>query len=484
MISCDCAIIGAGIGGLTAGVMLAQAGRSVVLFDLQDKPGGCCTAFRRGGFQFDVAVHMVGGIMPELLAALGISLEWRRVAPLYRVIAGGESVDVPPALPELRAALQDRFPAERAGIAALLDLIAHNWAAARAGWYPPPAQAPTVSMLALARYHHKTYAHLLDDFTHDPALRALLSVLCAYGGLPPERLSGLYMLGILGSYLVDGAYFPVGGSQALADALAGAFQAAGGALHLETEVTRLHLGAGGAVTVETDDGGRMMARCLISNADARTTFLRLIGQQALSTSMIERLNRLEVSMSALQVFLGVKGALDLPLETFAIPDPAAERVMSRLAGGDFGAAPLNLTVPTAIDSALAPPQHSAMSVIAAVPAGLSLTWTPAERAERCDQLIETASAVLPDLRGRIVVQERATPLTLERFTRNHAGACYGWAMLPEQMGSGRLSAKTPFPGVFLAGHWTNPGGGIVSVAQSGVRAARHALSWLDQGSTR
>jgi prolycopene isomerase len=64
---------------------------------------------------------------------------------------------------------------------------------------------------------------------------------------------------------------------------------------------------------------------------------------------------------------------------------------------------------------------------------------------------------------------------MERYTRNDSGALYGFELTPAQVGPGRLDNRTPLPGLFLAGHWTRPGGGVVGVVRSGLRTARLAL---------
>ena len=61
---------------------------------------------------------------------------------------------------------------------------------------------------------------------------------------------------------------------------------------------------------------------------------------------------------------------------------------------------------------------------------------------------------------------------MERYTRNSDGAIYGWSLGPDQVGPGRPANTTPAPGLYLAGHWAQPGGGVYGVVHSGVNAAR------------
>ena len=60
----DVVIVGAGIGGLATGSMLAQQGRKVLVLDRHTKPGGYATNFERDGFTFDVALHALNGATP------------------------------------------------------------------------------------------------------------------------------------------------------------------------------------------------------------------------------------------------------------------------------------------------------------------------------------------------------------------------------------------------------------------------------------
>ena len=60
----DIIIIGAGLGGLTAGAKLAREGKKVLLIEQHNKPGGCATTFKRGDFTLEVGLHEMDGPSP------------------------------------------------------------------------------------------------------------------------------------------------------------------------------------------------------------------------------------------------------------------------------------------------------------------------------------------------------------------------------------------------------------------------------------
>ena len=57
----DIAVVGGGISGLTAGALLARAGKKVLVVEAEDKPGGYARAIESEGYRFDPAVHFVMG---------------------------------------------------------------------------------------------------------------------------------------------------------------------------------------------------------------------------------------------------------------------------------------------------------------------------------------------------------------------------------------------------------------------------------------
>ena len=87
----------------------------------------------------------------------------------------------------------------------------------------------------------------------------------------------------------------------------------------------------------------------------------------------------------------------------------------------------------------------------------------------------------PGLKSHTLVMEGATPRTMERYTLNLTGSIYGWEVSPQQVGRRRLQHRTPIKGLYLSGHWTQPGGGIYAVTLSGIQTAQMILGYESYG---
>jgi prolycopene isomerase len=82
----------------------------------------------------------------------------------------------------------------------------------------------------------------------------------------------------------------------------------------------------------------------------------------------------------------------------------------------------------------------------------------------------------PQFKGELVYLFELGPVHLGILSGNPMGSAYGWAHIPSQSGIKRLNIKTPVPGLYLAGHWTMPGGGIPGVITSGQICAQTILN--------
>jgi prolycopene isomerase len=250
----------------------------------------------------------------------------------------------------------------------------------------------------------------------------------------------------------------------------------GGEILLRSPVRRILTENGRATGIVLENGQPIAAGCVLSNADALQTVHELVGAQEFPARYLTRLGQLKPSISALVAYL----ACDLPLESADVAhetflfgswdhDDAFESC------GSGRPSWLSLTVPTLVDPTLAPPNEHLITLTTLVRHDAA-RWRDSKAGVGA-HLLELAGRYLPDLEASVSYLDLATPRTLERYTRNSHGAAYGWEVSPAQVGPGRLGMATPVEGLYLVGHWTQPGGGVYGVVWSGVQAARTLLGY-------
>ncbi len=492
----DAIVVGGGFGGLTAAALLARAGRSVLLVERHDRAGGYGHAFRRGRYRFDSAVHLIGGCAPgpepggglvaRLLGTLGLAerVPLVRVDPVYAARFPGLELRAPGTVEGFVEAHAERFPAEARGLRAFADLCLRIRGemelagdAAAAGM---PAGEALERLATRRRHRRSTLAEVLGELLSEPRARAAVAALWPYLGLPPSRVSFLYFATMLLSYVADGACACRGTFQTLADALVGGIEAAGGEVLLRAEVRRIRVEGGRVRGIVLEHGQRIDAPEVVSTADLRQTALDLVGREHFGPRWLARLERLEPSISAFVVYgaTGLDLATTAPAhETFSFAGFDHEAAYAHALAGDPNW--LTLTVPTRADATLAPEGEHLFVLTTLVGYAPAPRWRR-DKERTAERLLALADGVVPGLRAATTFCEGGSPRTMERYTRNDAGALYGFALSPDQVGPGRPAAATPLRGLTLAGHWTKPGGGVYGVLASGVEAARLVLGLPSQ----
>jgi len=476
----DVAIVGAGIGGLACGALLAKRGYRVLVLEQHSQVGGYCSSFSRRGFTFNAGVEDIsglweGGPVNRLLRELGLEPQDYFVRNRVRYIFKGIEVEAG-SLEEFIDRLSQRFPSEREGLLRFFDeaKLAYRECYREAQIYGAPLPSSLIVKVLgaekLAAYpaEHphfydwmgKTYMEKLDEHIRDRGLKELLCGLTGYLGTSPRKTPAARALTACLSYYIHGGYFPKGGAQRFAEALKSYIEGNGGHVFTKTRVDRILVEEGKAAGVRAGRR-RFRSPIVVANANARTVMLELVGEEYLPSTYAEWMRGLRMGPSAFMVFLG----LDMDLSGY----PTLIKDLDR---------GLDIVINSNADSSLAPEGQASVTLITLAryqdfPPRDTEEYKRRKR-EKTQELIRKAEGAIPGLTGRIVIMDAATPRTLERYTSMPEGALYSF---DQSAGSERPYFKTPVRGLYLVGSSTFPGGGIEAVVISGVICANDICEW-------
>jgi prolycopene isomerase len=481
----DVVVVGAGLGGLSAAAFLARAGRKVLVVDRLEGPGGYAHAFHRQSYIFDPAIRTTGQGVAEptldtLLTLLGVrdEIELMPLDDFYSTSFPGFRFVAPAGKEAFVEAHARAFPGDADGVREFVDVCdrvtRESLEFAPVGLSFRDLDQAAASYPTLFRHLKSSTAEVLGECVSDPRLAAVLTAGWPYLGVPPSRLSFFTWAAMLMSYLEEGPFYCRGSFQQLVNAFASSIQRKGGELVLQQEVDRI-LVEDGRVAGVGWDGTSVSAPVVVANADARQTFERLVGLDQLPAPFVRTLSRMKPSLSAVLVYAATTLNLrefDATHESFLFPTWDHDESYGQVFEGRLGG--MSLSVPTLVDPSLAPEGEHLVTLMAFAPYDIGEPW-PNAKARYSQLLLDELETVFPGFREHLTFVDTATPLAMERYSLNQNGAVYGWDNTPAQAGIKRLSHMTPIEGLYLSGHWTQPGTGSLGVIYSGLQTAQMVL---------
>jgi phytoene dehydrogenase-like protein len=495
----DVVVIGAGLGGLTAGAILARAGRKVVVIERSNSVGGAASSYKSGDLFVEGSLHETSDPNDPrdpkhgVLTRAGVldAVKWIPGGAFYE--ARGGSLGQPFAMPDnfgaARRALSERFPEAQSGIKKLLDDMERLASSARdlahtaAEHQDDPFGA--IFDLVPQRDRSLSLAEKFNDvFGDNEAVKCALAANLSYYHDDPATLSWPYFAMSQGGYLLSGGRYVQGGSQRLSSALARAIRTAGGEVMIRRVVTGIALNALGrpsGVTHTAKDGGDAQAvesAVVVSNAapENLATFMPEAAARKLNDAYAHR----QPSISLFALTLG----LSKPPREFGVASYSTQLLppwMARLDDYAQGAQlmagepgdrmpPFAIVDYAAIDSGVPAPPY-VLSIFG--PDRLS-NWDSSDldgyrdkRARWQDAIARYLDGFYPGLAAAVTTSSFNTALSVRQYLNAPEGAVYGFAPAPQAnwRAPGR-SPRTAVPGLYLASAYAGFGGytGVVQSA--------------------
>ena len=486
------AVIGSGLGGLAAACVSAARGHRVTLYDKNDWLGGKAAVLHEGGFRFDMGptILTVPRVLERIFAEAGRDLhdylDLRRLDPQWRCFFDdGSRIDLMQDV-ERMAADMDRFvPGAGAGegyrrfigISEHLHDVSNRFFF----WKPVEDLFDTINIRAnmnpgtlrdvLSLRMHASVASTIRGKVKDARLAQMLDHFVQYVGSSPYGAPAV-LCAIAHMQTAEGVWYPMGGTRAVAEALAKLAGELGATLKPASEVSGLSV-ENGAVTGLTTREGFAPYDAVISNMDSVRTYRELVGGEV---GRSYEKKSFEPACSGVVLYLGLNKRYEhLNHHDFVFSrDPEEEFDFIYNKGEPAPDPTAYLAAPSSTDPSVAPEGGEALYVLVHTPYLRPhhdwSTMFPAYRRTILDKLKRTAH--MPDLEERIVVERHLTPQDIHERYRVLNGAIYGLASHGRVMGAFKPGNRSrQVRGLYLAGGAAHPGPGMPMVMMSGWIAA-------------
>jgi C-3',4' desaturase CrtD len=486
-------VIGAGIGGLTAGALLARRGYQVLILDQAIVPGGCASTFKRRGFTFDVGATQVagleaGGIHKRIFDELEIELpESTPCDPACAVFLPGETqpINVWRNPEKWIAERQMQFPGSEPFWQLMTTLFNASWKfQARDPVLPPRnlwdlwklASSIRPDTLITFPFTFMTVGDALRGYGlyENQRLRTFLDLqLKLYSQVDCDETALLYAATALGvSQEPQGLFHLKPSMQVLSDRLVEGLEKYGGKLLMRHTVEDIEVSGGKATSVRirnqktgevwTEDADEVVANVTVQN------LVKLLGEVA-PQGYKHRVEKLPPASGAFVIYLGV--------EQSAITDGCPPHLQFLYDYSEPIGENNSLFVSVSHPGDGRAPEGKA-TIIASSFTDTRKWWRGSKedyealKQEYTEEAINRLSQYFYLKPETIIHQEVATPRTFAYYTNREQGIVGGIGQRIPTFGPFGFATRTPVNHLWLVGDSTHPGEGTAGVSYSALTAVR------------
>jgi phytoene dehydrogenase-like protein len=508
----DAIVIGGGHNGLTNAAYLAKAGKKVLVLERRHVLGGAAvTEEIVPGFLFSECSYVVSLLRPEIIRELDLPRHGLEILPLdgtFTPMPNGDYLwrmnDHARTMREIRR--HSRVDAEAYEEFSKMMTPMCRFVKPLLSMVPPdpttlkPGELRKLHFLlqrfrelssderyTLVQLMTMSAADFLDQWFETDVLKATMSASGIIGTLLGVRSPGTAYV-LLHHYMgeIDGAFrswgFSRGGTGAISNAIAAAAREAGAEIRTKAGVQKIVVKNGRACGVVLESGEEIEAKVISSSVDPYLTFEKFLDPKELPEDFLAEVKRYKFRGSSGKVNL----ALDALPEFKCLPGEGAhlrgavsispsvdymERAYDDAKYGRYSRRPyIDVVIPSLTDPSVAPPgKHVLSCFVQYAPYKLAAgegTWDE-QREAFGNNVIETMSEYITNLKKIIVGRQVLTPLDLEREFGLTQGNIFQGELSLEQLFflrplAGWAYYRTPVDNLYMCGSATHPGGGIMS----------------------
>jgi len=525
----DAIVIGAGHNGLTNAAFLAKAGLDVLVLEKNDYIGGATVSRElQEDWHYSNCSYVCSLFRPEIYQALDLGRHGLEVVPLQCSTTFKQDGDYFGSYhqPNVRRQEIRRHSKRDADASIRFDADIMKWCRLIRGFLlttpPDPTSLKPRDLMEFAGLMKKFYslsesqiyefirfftmsiAEYLEEYFESDVILAHFS-----GGSIIGTGLGVYSPGtayvLLHHAMGDmdgnvGAWgFARGGMGSVAKSIASSLQSFGGEIRTGAEVQQIRVQGNRATGVVLADGEEITARNVVSNLDAKRTFLTIMDRQDLPPQLVERAEKFKIRGSSGKLNIALDGMPEFPALPKGSPLTLGhmhftdtlerlERAYDDWKDDRWSRDPyVDALVPTQYDPTMSPPGKHMMSVfVQYCPPEVEGGWTDEKRDAFGQAVIDQIGDYSPNFKDLIVHAEVRTPREIE----NEVGLTEG-NIFQGELTLDQLMFNRPFPGyaryrgpvknMYMCGSSTHPGGGVMGAP--GANAAREILKDLKRPDT-
>ncbi|WP_411845234.1 phytoene desaturase family protein [Roseibacillus persicicus] len=488
------AVIGAGLGGMSAAISLRAEGYEVEVFEKNPQMGGKLNVLEQDGFTFDLgpSIFTLPAIFEDLFKRAGKKMEdyvqLDSVTPHWRnFFEDGLVLDLFEEKDLMRREL-DKLPGDPEQhwkeLQGFLDYARKQYEVLDSGYLKEGLDGlwEFLRHYGLGKIgrdidYRPTMSEAITQRISDPAMRSIFEYFIKYVGSSALAAPGyMNMMPII--QFDYGLWYVRGGMYKLAEGLTKLMEEMGIKVHLGADVTAITRDGKAVNGIALADGSAHPFDIVVSNMEVVPTYEKLLGEPQ---KFIRKLDKFKPACSGLVIHLGTDRVYpELAHHNFIFSQNQHKHFRTVFEKGQLPDDPtLYVVAPTRTDPSKAPAGCDNIKILPHIPPlndDGSITHDDylALRERVLDKMERVCT---PDLRKHIVTEDLLTPVDIERMYRSNKGSIYGvvsdWKL---NRGFKAPKTSTKYKNLYFCGGSINPGGGMPMVVLSGQKVADRIIA--------